>query len=126
MENLFDISGKVAIVTGGAGTLGGSIAECLAGAGVKVVVLGRDPISVDKKVQKIRESGGDAMGVVADVVNMARLERARKKIIDHFGRIDILINTAGGNTPGATIGDKESVFNMDTDEYRKVVDVNLN
>jgi NAD(P)-dependent dehydrogenase (short-subunit alcohol dehydrogenase family) len=126
MENLFDISGKVAIVTGGAGTLGGSIAECLAGAGAKVAVLGRDPINVDKKAQKIRKSGGDAIGVVADVVNMAHLESARKKIVDKYGRIDILINTAGGNTPGATIGDKESVFSMNMDEYRKVVDVNLN
>ncbi len=126
MEKLFDISGKVAVVTGGSGTLGGSIAGCLARAGVKVVILGRDPIGVENKAEKIREAGGDAIGVAANVINMAHLEKARETIIAKYGQIDILINTAGGNTPGATIGDKESVFDMDMDEYRKVVDVNLN
>ncbi len=126
MKNLFDIGGKVAVVTGGSGTLGGSIAGCLAGAGVKVVILGRDPIGVEKMAEKIRGAGGDAIGVAANVINMAHLENARKTIIAKYGQIDILINTAGGNTPGATIGDKESVFDMDMDEYRKVVDVNLN
>jgi len=126
MKNLFDIGGKVAVVTGGSGTLGGSIAGCLAGAGVKVVILGRDPIGVEKKAEKIRDAGGDAIGVAANVINMVHLENARKTIIAKYGQIDILINTAGGNTPGATIGDKESVFDMDMDEYRKVVDVNLN
>jgi NAD(P)-dependent dehydrogenase (short-subunit alcohol dehydrogenase family) len=126
MENLFDISGKVAVITGGSGTLGGSIASFLAKAGAKVVILGRDPLAVDNKAEMIRQAGGDAMSVVANVVKIKHLEVARDSVIDRYGKIDILINTAGGNTPGATIGDKQTIFDMDMDAYRKVVDVNLN
>lgn len=126
MENLFDIEGKVAIVTGGSGTLGGSIADCLARAGAKVVILGRDPLNVENKAEKIRAAGFEAIGVAADVINMNHLEKARMRVIEKYGQIDILINTAGGNTPGATISEKENIFDMDMDEYRKVVDVNLN
>ncbi|MFZ5428621.1 MAG: SDR family oxidoreductase [Bacteroidota bacterium] len=126
MENLFDITGQVAIVTGGSGTLGGSIGRCLAQAGARVVILGRDPVGVEAMAEKIRSEGGEAIGVAADVINMNHLENARNKILDKYGRIDILINTAGGNTPGATIGDRQNIFDMDMEEYRKVVDVNLN
>lgn len=126
MENLFDISGKVAIVTGGSGTLGGSIARCLSQAGARVVILGRDPIGVENMAEMIRAEGGEAIGVAADVINMGHLENARKKIMESYGRIDILVNTAGGNTPGATIGEKQTIFDMDMEEYRRVVDVNLN
>jgi len=126
MVDLFDIAGKVAIVTGGSGTLGGSIADCLADAGAKVVILGRDPEGVEKKASKIRDTGGDAIGVTANVVDMDQLEAARTRIIGHYGRIDILVNTAGGNSPGATISEQETFFDMNVEEYKNIVDINLN
>jgi NAD(P)-dependent dehydrogenase (short-subunit alcohol dehydrogenase family) len=126
MINLFDISGKVAIVTGGAGTLGSSISECLASLGVKVVILGRDMSNVEKEAEKIEESGGVAMPVSADVMDIEQLNEAEKSIIARWGRIDILINTAGGNIPGATIGTDQSIFDMNLEDYKKVLDLNLN
>jgi len=126
MDNLFDISGKVAVVTGGAGTLGSSISESLALNGVKVVVLGRDPVNVDVQVKKIKIMGGEAMGVTADVMDMDQLRAVNDKILAEWGKIDILVNAAGGNIPGATIPVDQSVFDMNIDDYRKVVDLNLN
>lgn len=126
MNNLFDISGKVAVVTGGAGTLGSSISECLAHNGVKVAVLGRDPINIQSEVEKIISLGGEALTVSADVMNMDQLVAANESILQHWGKIDILVNAAGGNIPGATIPVDQSVFDMNIEDYRKVVDLNLN
>lgn len=124
--DIFDIKGKVAIVTGGTGTLGGSISRCLAKTGARVVVLGRNPEAVAEKVDDIRSGGGEAMGVTADVTDMQQLEAARQQVIDQWGRIDCLINAAGGNTPGATVSDESDIFGLDMDEFRKNVDLNLN
>lgn len=126
MENLFDIKGKVAVVTGGAGTLGSSISECLVKNGAKVAVLGRDPVNVNLQVDKMRSMGGEAMAVNADVMDMNQLLEASDKILSEWGKIDILVNAAGGNIPGATIPVDQSVFDMNIDDYRKVVDLNLN
>jgi NAD(P)-dependent dehydrogenase (short-subunit alcohol dehydrogenase family) len=126
MNDLFDISGKVAIVTGGAGTLGSSISECLASNGAKIVVLGRDLSNVQKEADKIKGMGGEAMPVSADVMDIDQLHNAEKQILENWGKIDILVNTAGGNTPGATIGTDQSIFDMNLEDYKKVVDLNLN
>ena len=126
MNDLFDIRGKVAIVTGGAGTLGSSISECLALLGVKVVILGRDINNVKLEVEKIESMGGQAMPVSADVMDIDQLYAAEKQVVEKWGKIDILVNTAGGNTPGATIGADQSIFDMNLEDYKKVVDLNLN
>jgi NAD(P)-dependent dehydrogenase (short-subunit alcohol dehydrogenase family) len=126
MNDLFDISGKVAVVTGGAGTLGSSISECLARYGVKIVVLGRDLANVQSEVDKIVSMGGEAMPVTADVMDIDQLNAAEKLIVEKWGKIDILVNTAGGNIPGATIGADQSIFDMNLEDYKKVVDLNLN
>jgi NAD(P)-dependent dehydrogenase (short-subunit alcohol dehydrogenase family) len=126
MNDLFDISGKVAVVTGGAGTLGSSISECLAMYGVKIVVLGRDMANVQSEVDKIISMGGEAMPVSADVMDIEQLNAAEKLIVEKWGKIDILVNTAGGNIPGATIGADQSIFDMNLEDYKKVVDLNLN
>ncbi len=97
MNNLFDISGKVAIVTGGAETLGSSISESLSMQGTKIAVLGRDISKVQREVTKIRKMGGEAMPVSADVMDIYQLKDAEKLVIENWGRIDILINTAEQN-----------------------------
>jgi NAD(P)-dependent dehydrogenase (short-subunit alcohol dehydrogenase family) len=126
MNDLFDISGKVAIVTGGAGTLGSSISEYLASCGVKIAVLGRDPGNLQTEADKIAEAGGEAFPVSADVMDIDQLKNAEKQILDKWGKIDILVNAAGGNIPGATIGVDQSIFDMNLEDYKKVVDLNLN
>ena len=124
--DIFDIKGKVAIVTGGTGTLGGSISRCLAKAGARVVVLGRNAEAVAHKVADLLSAGWEAMGVTADVTNKQQLEAAREEVVAQWGQIDILVNAAGGNTPGATVSDESNIFEMDVEEYRKNVDLNLN
>ena len=124
--DIFDIKGKVAIVTGGTGTLGGSISRCLARAGARVVVLGRNKDAMARQVDDLRAAGREAMGVTADVTDMRQLESTREEIIAQWGRIDILVNTAGGNTPGATVSDDSNIFELDVEEFRKNVDLNLN
>jgi NAD(P)-dependent dehydrogenase (short-subunit alcohol dehydrogenase family) len=126
MKNLFDISGKVAVVTGGAGTLGSSISECLAENGVKVVILGRDPLNVQKEMEKIETLGGSALPISADVMDLDQLRKADDFVKQQWGKIDILVNTAGGNIPGATIGSDQSIFDMNIEDYKKVVELNLN
>ncbi len=124
--NLFDIDGKVAVVTGGSGTLGGSISKYLAANGVKVAVIGRTQENVDLRLSKIKNSGGEGMGLVVNVLNMEELQAAKNAILKKWGRIDILVNTAGGNMPGATLTEQQTVFDMKIKDFNKVTDLNLN
>ncbi|WP_206081841.1 SDR family oxidoreductase [Maribellus sediminis] len=124
--SLFDIRGKVAVVTGGSGTLGGSISKYLANEGVKVAVVGRTQENVDLRLGKIEKAGGIGMGLVVDVLNVEELKQARETILKEWGRIDILVNTAGGNLPGATLTEDQTVFDMKIKDFNKVTDLNLN
>lgn len=126
MNNLFDLSEKVAVVTGGSGTLGGNISKYLSENGVKVVVIGRTSDNVDLRLGKIQETGGEGIGMVVDVLNIEELRKARKIILEKWGRIDILVNTAGGNLPGATLTEEQTVFDMKIGDFNKVTDLNLN
>ncbi|WP_206082092.1 SDR family oxidoreductase [Maribellus sediminis] len=124
--SIFDIRGKVAVVTGGSGTLGGSISKYLANEGVKVAVVGRTQENVDLRLGKIEKAGGIGMGLVVDVLNVEELKQARETILKEWGRIDILVNTAGGNLPGATLTEDQTVFDMKIKDFNKVTDLNLN
>ncbi|MCY1721382.1 SDR family oxidoreductase [Prolixibacteraceae bacterium Z1-6] len=124
--NLFDIRGKVAVVTGGSGTLGGSISKYLAANGVKVAVIGRTQENVDLRLSKIQLAGGEGMGLVVNVLDVDDLKNAKDTILEKWGRIDILVNTAGGNLPGATLTEEQTVFDMNIKDFNKVTDLNLN
>lgn len=126
MNDLFNLRNKVAVVTGGSGTLGGNITKYLAKNGVKVVVIGRTLENVDLRLEEIRGIGGKGIGLVANVLNIEELRAARKTILEEWGRIDILINTAGGNLPGATLTEQQTVFDMKVGDFNKVTDLNLN
>lgn len=119
------IKKKVAIITGGAGALGSSMAKGLALEGVKVAILGRTVSSVQTKVDEIKGIGGEAIGLIADVLNRQELESAREEILDVWGSIDILVNAAGGNMKGATIMPNESFFDMNMDDFNAVNKLNL-
>lgn len=124
-RSLFDISGKVAVVTGGTGVLGGAMAVGLAEAGASVVVLGRKQENGDAILKKISEKGKTATFVQADVLNAAQLAEAKEKILQKHRTIDILVNAAGGNLPGAVIMPEQNFFDLEISEFQKVVDLNL-
>ncbi|NDV78336.1 SDR family oxidoreductase [Dysgonomonas sp. 511] len=124
-ENLFHVKDKVVLITGGYGILGADMAQYLAKQGCKVVVLGRNEEKGNELVAKIKATGGEAMFLVCDVLNKEMLEQNREDIIKAYGRIDVLINAAGGNMPGAAIAPDKTIFDLEIDAFRKVVDLNL-
>ena len=109
MKNLFDIRGRVVVVTGGAGILGRSICAYLAGQGARVAVLDRDEKAGEALVGEIRAAGGDALFFATDVLN----------------REVLVSNAAGGNMGGATIAPDKSFLDLEIEAFRKVVDLNL-
>lgn len=125
MNNLFDLSAKVAVVTGGTGVLGGAMAKGLAAAGARVGVLGRNQKAADRCVKEIRDEGGKAIPLIADILNRSELEAARQKIEEEWQRIDILVNAAGGNFPGAVIAPDQSILEVTKEDLEKVVHVNF-
>src|SRR5688572_17462023 len=125
MSNLFDLSGLTAVITGGTGVLGSAMAVGLAQAGADVVVIGRKQASGDSVVKAVEQINGRARFVSADVLDESQLLTARREILDQFGRIDILINAAGGNMPGAIITPEQKFFDLNIDEFDRVVDLNL-
>lgn len=125
MNNLFDIAGRVVVVTGGAGILGRAISLYLAEQGAKVVVLDRDEKAGEELVAGIRSKGGEAVFLVTDVLDRAVLEKNRADILEKYGCIDILLNAAGGNMGGATIAPDKSFLDLEVEAFRKVVDLNL-
>jgi NAD(P)-dependent dehydrogenase (short-subunit alcohol dehydrogenase family) len=118
----FDIDGKVAVITGGAGILCASMSRCLAEAGVHVAILDIRP---DYAETLAREIGGNARGFGCDVLDRISVEQTAEKVIEEFGRVDILINGAGGNKPQATTGPEQSFFGLSGEALRWVFDLNL-
>jgi NAD(P)-dependent dehydrogenase (short-subunit alcohol dehydrogenase family) len=125
LEKLFSLNGKTAVVTGGTGVLGSVMCRALADAGAAVVILGRRKDAADSLAEEIKGRGGRALGVSADVLNQKALAEARQLILKQFGSIDILINGAGGNVPGATIPPDKTFLDLKMDDFAKVVDLNL-
>ena len=125
MYELFDIKDRVVAITGGTGVLGESMVEYLAAHGAKVAVMARNKEKGEKLVNKVKSNGGEAMFLVTDVTNEIVLKQNALEIIATYGRIDVLINGAGGNMPGATIGPNSNIFDLKIDDFRKVVDLNL-
>jgi NAD(P)-dependent dehydrogenase (short-subunit alcohol dehydrogenase family) len=126
MDNkLFSVKDKVILLTGGCGILGGCMAKYLASEGASVVVLDRNVEGGQKLADEITAAGGESIFLLTDVLNKEVLEGNRKAILDKYGRIDVLINLAGGNMGGATIPPDKTFFDLDLDAFRKVVDLNL-
>jgi NAD(P)-dependent dehydrogenase (short-subunit alcohol dehydrogenase family) len=120
--NLFDLNNKVIVITGGYGVLGSSIATYLNNCGAKVAVLGRNK---EKAKGFAKTLSSNAIGIQADVLHKEDVNTAKDQIIDTWGKIDVLINAAGGNIPGATIAPDQSLFNLSIDDFKKVSNLNL-
>lgn len=122
--NPFDLSGKVAVVTGGYGVLGGALASALARAGARIAVLGRRADHAEAKADEIRANGGDAIAVVADVLDEQQVKSARDAVISSWNAVDILINAAGGNVARAR-NDNRPVFEVPMAAFEEALRLNL-
>lgn len=123
--DLFSLQGRTAVITGGTGVLGHAMAKGLASAGAAVAIMGRRKDAAEKLAAEIKSSGGKAFPVCADVLERDQLLAARDAIRKEFGRIDILINAAGGNMAGAVIPPDKNFFDLSITDFKKVVDLNL-
>ena len=126
MNEQFSIAGKVAVITGAGGVLGGSIAKCFMEQGAKVVAVDIRQEQLDKRVEELKAYGEDVIGIVGNVLDIASLEKLADDIVAKWGRIDILLNIAGGNMPGATLAPDQNFFDMDVTCWEKVTNLNMN
>src|SRR5687768_8008050 len=111
--NSLDITGKIAVITGGTGVLGSAMARGLAGAGATVVVLARTEAATEKLAGEIQAAGGSALGVQGDVLDKDSMEKALEAVMQAYGRVDILLNGAGGNRAEATaVPGQRSFFDL--------------
>ena len=124
-QNLFDINGYVVVITGGTGVLGRTIAKYLAGQGAKVAILGRKEDVGNSIVEEITSAGGEASFYKTDVMNKETLEQNRADILARYGKVDTLLNAAGGNMKGATIGPDQNFFDLDPVQFQTVLNLNL-
>ena len=125
VEGLFGLQDKIAVVTGGGGVLCGALSKGLAKAGAKVMVLDLLEAAAQKVVEEIRKDGGQAFAFQADALDKKSLERVCEEVVKKFGRVDILINGAGGNKPQATTSPDLSFFDLPQDAFRWVFDLNF-
>ena len=125
LGDLFDLSGRVAVVTGATGTLGGEMARGLARAGARVGVLGRREGRAAEVVAEVEGLGGEAMALPADVLDRKQLEAALDALGGRWGPPDILVNAAGGNVPEAIVSGSSEVFGLPEAALRRVFDLNL-
>jgi NAD(P)-dependent dehydrogenase (short-subunit alcohol dehydrogenase family) len=126
MNEIFSIKGKVAVISGVCGVLGGSIARSFIQAGAKIVAIGTNREKLDKKLVEFAELGGEVRGYVGNVLDMASMETIAQDVVEKWGQIDILLNIAGGNIPGATLMPDQSFFDMKIEDWNKVTDLNMN
>ena len=125
LESLFQLSGKVAVVTGGGGVLCGAMSRAVGRVGVKMAVLDLILEAAKKVVDDVVAVGGEAIAVKCDVLDKASVEAACRTVLERFGRVDILINGAGGNKKQATTGPDLSFFDLPSDAVQWVFNLNF-
>ena len=119
------LKGKVIVVTGGTGILGNAFINGIIQAGGKVGILGRNEIIASERVQKITAQGGHAIALIADVTDELQLMAAKEKMLTEFGKIDGLVNAAGGNIPEAIIQSDQDIFKLNVSALDEVMRLNL-
>jgi NAD(P)-dependent dehydrogenase (short-subunit alcohol dehydrogenase family) len=121
----FSLKDKVIVVTGGTGIIGQSFINGITAAGGTVAILGRNEEVANNRVAEVKKNGGKAVALIADVLDEDALERAKDKVLNEFGRIDGLVNGAGGNIPEAIILKDDDLFGMNMNGMRKAMELNL-
>lgn len=124
-NTLFDITGKVILITGGTGVLGSSMAEYLLSEKAKVVLMGQTRTKVEDKVNELKQKYSYVLGFSGSVLDNHFLMEVKNQVVNTWGRIDVLINAAGGNMPGAVIGEDQTIFDLNMEDFRKVSELNL-
>lgn len=125
LSQIYDLTGRVVVITGGAGVLGGEMACALVGFGANVAILDRDPALADRLMDRLGCGPGCAVTVFADVLKRETLVTALETVEKEFGPVDTLINAAGGNNPNATTTTDTSFFDLPEDAFRGVLDLNM-
>ena len=125
MKNLFDIKNYVVVITGGTGVPGRCIGKYLALNGAKVILLGRKEDVGTAVVADIKKAGGEAEFMKCDVMDQAMVQATCDAIVAKYGKVDTLLNAAGGNQKGATIGPDQNFFDLDPEQFQKVLNLNL-
>ncbi len=125
LTHLYDFSGQTVVVTGGTGILGGEIACALVGCGANVVLLDRNSDPAERLLDRMADGASRAIMTPADVLDPKSLRYAADLILERFGRIDALVNGAGGNRPEATTRANPSFFDLPADALRWVFDLNI-
>jgi NAD(P)-dependent dehydrogenase (short-subunit alcohol dehydrogenase family) len=120
---MFSLEGKIAVITGGAGVLGSAIARGLGKAGAKIALC--DIVNADKIAQELKSEGIEAKGYYVNVMDIEKIRSCRDEVIKDFGKVDILLNAAGGNTKGATTSEELNFFDLPLSALEKVVGLNL-
>ena len=121
---MFELEDRVIVLTGSTGILAGALALSLAKAKAKLILLGRNQNLLDK-LKKTLEQHTHVEFYVADIFNRSELEKIKNNVVNSLGRIDVLINSVGGNLPGAVIPDEKSIFDLSENDFDEVVDLNL-
>jgi NAD(P)-dependent dehydrogenase (short-subunit alcohol dehydrogenase family) len=125
LENQYSLAGKVIVVTGGTGILGKSFVNGIVEAGGTVAILGRNAAVAEERAAEINKNGGKALPLVADVLNEAQLQEACDKVVSAFGKIDGLVNAAGGIMPEGVLQPEDDIFKMNLEGMKKVMDLNI-
>lgn len=120
----FSLENKVIIVTGGTGILGKSFIEGIVRAGGTVGILGRNQEVANQRADHVKKNGGKAIALIADAMDEAQLIDAKNKVLDAFGKIDGLVNGAGGNQPEGVLLPGADIFKMNIEGMKKVMDLN--
>ena len=121
----FELNNKIAVITGGSGTLGTGMARGLHNAGARVCIIGRDVDKARRVASSISPDPAETMGIGADVIHTDQMERALEAVMLRWGRVDILVNAAGGNRPDASTNPKQMFFDLNPEAMRSVFDLNL-
>ncbi len=124
-ENLFTLKDKVVVVTGATGVLGEAFLQGLTSSEATIVIIGRNEEVAKLRTQEVNDAGGKAIYIIADVLDEAALEAAKDKTLETFGRVDALVNAAGGNVAAAVIQPGSDIFDLNVSALKQVFDLNL-
>ena len=126
IQTLFNVTDKVVVITGGCGVLGSEMAKGFLSSGAKVILLDINEENLKIKVDLLKKVKDDIIGLKCNVLDEENIKIVTQKIIDKFHHVDVLVNAAGGNMAGATIGLDQNIFDLEFEQFKKVTDLNLN
>ena len=124
-KDLFTLKNKVIVVTGATGVLGGSFVEAISKQGATVLLIGQNESVGEERATFIRNQGGQALFLKANVLVEAELEAAKNKAVETYGTIHGLVNGAGGNLPEGVLSPDQDVFTMNMEGMKKTMELNV-